>query len=281
MASVRRLGYWPWCTWQNIDDFIRANVPGATMQEKRDNYAPFRLYYENLTDATGLEQNLDGRAGEGVTPLQALALYWRVRRWRVSFTWRVAVQGEALPRVIPVEQFFYRNVISERSLICDNSDPFNHTLSPNPTTLNVIAFDSLLFPAELTFQIPSTGIQTKSSNSPHSVLEINSDNRQMFYVFTNIDLRSLSEDLVEHGYLSYQPSEHSVFSGGRINFLGYSVAFGFYTNDFSLAYQQPLKSLVGVENFIAEAVEYWPYDPGDGGGPIYNINTGAQIRPMP
>jgi hypothetical protein len=30
-----------------------------------------------------------------------------------------------------------------------------------------------------------------------------------------------------------------------------------------------------------EALEYWPYDPGDGGGPIYDSATGAQLRPFP
>jgi hypothetical protein len=29
------------------------------------------------------------------------------------------------------------------------------------------------------------------------------------------------------------------------------------------------------------ASEYWPYDPGDGGGPIYNSTTGAQLRGFP
>jgi hypothetical protein len=29
------------------------------------------------------------------------------------------------------------------------------------------------------------------------------------------------------------------------------------------------------------ASHYWPYDPGDGGGPIYDSATGAQLRPFP
>lgn len=29
------------------------------------------------------------------------------------------------------------------------------------------------------------------------------------------------------------------------------------------------------------AEDYWPYDPGDGGGPIYDSTTGAQLRPFP
>ena len=30
-----------------------------------------------------------------------------------------------------------------------------------------------------------------------------------------------------------------------------------------------------------EAIEYWPYDPEDGLGPIYDKDTGAQLRPFP
>lgn len=30
-----------------------------------------------------------------------------------------------------------------------------------------------------------------------------------------------------------------------------------------------------------EATEYWTYDPGDGGGPIYDSTTGAQLRAFP
>jgi len=34
-------------------------------------------------------------------------------------------------------------------------------------------------------------------------------------------------------------------------------------------------------DFTLEAVEYWPYDPNDGGGPIYDSSTGDQLRPFP
>jgi hypothetical protein len=37
-------------------------------------------------------------------------------------------------------------------------------------------------------------------------------------------------------------------------------------------------------NFLApnyEILEYWPYDPNDGGGPIYDSITGAQLRAFP
>ncbi len=34
-------------------------------------------------------------------------------------------------------------------------------------------------------------------------------------------------------------------------------------------------------NGTLKATEYWPYDPEDGGGPIYDSTTGAQLRPFP
>ena len=34
-------------------------------------------------------------------------------------------------------------------------------------------------------------------------------------------------------------------------------------------------------NASLEAIEYWPYDPKDGFGPIYDKDTGAQLRPFP
>ena len=37
----------------------------------------------------------------------------------------------------------------------------------------------------------------------------------------------------------------------------------------------------GTASVEISAVEYWPYDPNDGGGPIYDSTTGAQLRGFP
>jgi hypothetical protein len=34
-------------------------------------------------------------------------------------------------------------------------------------------------------------------------------------------------------------------------------------------------------NGTLQATEYWPYDPGDGLGPVYDTTTGAQLRAFP
>lgn len=36
--------------------------------------------------------------------------------------------------------------------------------------------------------------------------------------------------------------------------------------------------LVIPSSIVLNPIEYWPYDPGDGGGPIWNSTSGAQIR---
>jgi hypothetical protein len=63
-----------------------------------------------------------------------------------------------------------------------------------------------------------------------------------------------------------------VVTEGQLEILG-------AVSDFS--FTQPDYFPGGVADLTIKAAEFWPYDPGDGGGPIYDTNTGAQIRPMP
>ena len=42
--------------------------------------------------------------------------------------------------------------------------------------------------------------------------------------------------------------------------------------------QTPNKFTVGGSSFVITAEEYWEYDPRDGGGPIWDKDTGEQIR---
>lgn len=60
------------------------------------------------------------------------------------------------------------------------------------------------------------------------------------------------------------------------NLLGQSFSAPIY------AYNS-INNVAGFSNTLSvaaslEAIEYWPYDPNDGGGPIYNTTTGQRIR---
>jgi hypothetical protein len=46
-----------------------------------------------------------------------------------------------------------------------------------------------------------------------------------------------------------------------------------------LTYNITLRNGAGI--VVMRPQEYWPYDPGDGGGPIYDTTTGQQLRPFP
>lgn len=50
-----------------------------------------------------------------------------------------------------------------------------------------------------------------------------------------------------------------------------------------LTFVVPLYANEDVTEFNSSitATEYWPYDPGDGMGPIYDTSTGQQLRPFP
>ena len=43
----------------------------------------------------------------------------------------------------------------------------------------------------------------------------------------------------------------------------------------------PYADTATFNSFSWSATEYWPYDPGDGLGPIYGSATGVQLRAFP
>ena len=45
-------------------------------------------------------------------------------------------------------------------------------------------------------------------------------------------------------------------------------------------FNESLYRIVSLQSTLT-ATAYWPYDPGDGGGPIYDATTGQQLRPFP
>jgi hypothetical protein len=66
---------------------------------------------------------------------------------------------------------------------------------------------------------------------------------------------------------------------GTIDFLGEQLPMGFYPDPrCGVNGDQPCFQYTAG---AIEVEEYWPYDPNDGGGPIYDSTTGAQLRAFP
>jgi hypothetical protein len=61
-----------------------------------------------------------------------------------------------------------------------------------------------------------------------------------------------------------------------------TLSFSFLGKEFSTDIMGDTGPLTEFEmNVSVNAIEYWPYDPGDGDGPIYDSATGEQLRPFP
>ena len=77
----------------------------------------------------------------------------------------------------------------------------------------------------------------------------------------------------EESYRSNYDPDYDFGTNGtwELNFSGYSFTKPLYK----------VLSNSGPASVVMNAVEYWPYDPGDGGGPIYDSITGAQLRGFP
>jgi hypothetical protein len=61
----------------------------------------------------------------------------------------------------------------------------------------------------------------------------------------------------------------------QIGAVGYDQSFPVYLYDYASA------NPTGYFSHTIAAEEYWPYDPGDGLGPIYDSTTGEQLREFP
>lgn len=245
--------------WGSISDFILNEVPGNSYEEKAATYAPFRLYYENLI----------------LKDYIALALYWRVKRWKLTGSHFHGIPGQVVE--IPIETY----ADNSQPIICDtNTDPYNHFLSPEFIELPFGLPDRQgIFFAELQWQVPSSGLSPRTSGNPVSNYYGGFDENGIQLIGTHMrfSFNGNTEDTDPAIARLDVFGENTEPSGGLIKLLGEEFGFAFYTN---LIDPDGAREL-GLQNFVAEAVEYWPYDPEDGGGPIYDTVTGAQLRAFP
>jgi hypothetical protein len=177
---------------------------------------------------------------------QAMAFFWRVK----TFLLVEARQELENPPFVLINELYAKPSIyqSERSLVCG----IQAIAASNAEDLSA---GSGLF--------ADTGILYKSENEESILVgflcSMNAGENFLFnsqpYLFYNFDTDA---------------EELSPLTGsGVISFLGHSFTFDLY-------------SATGLPSSIeVEAAEYWPYDPGDGGGPIYDSVTGAQLRDFP
>jgi hypothetical protein len=250
MATVRHLGLFPWCPFPDrqavIDEYFFGNTNAVTSQLN---------HYEGLK--TSIED--------------AVALYWRVKSWRIqgSFEASSGVEIQTVSFDGTVTRFN-----TERDLICaevegegDNRFFYVPPFSTYNFETNIIGVAG-----PVTFSVffslhwlPFAGLPlTYKRGFGHRA------SQDELFTWVSFDYsENISGDF---SYVALRAGP--IFEGEET-----SIPISF------LGKQYEIKSLKSDAGGLAEcsitATEYWPYDPGDGGGPIYDSATGAQLRDFP
>jgi hypothetical protein len=229
----------------------------------------------------------------------AVAMYWRVKKWRfsvqktwsetvASFVWNHSEQEEIFvgqirrkitsqdPANTEEDVTVGSAPIDEKKLICgvDNIEGYG---SPH--------FDFFL----RTLNIPSTTPPGGGSTSSDAQISYNDPNFAAFYRngVAGLEFRPAINfeastfrwtDIYAASWTSPNPAQ-GVYGTFSYKLLGQTFSTEIY------AYNSR-STVAGFANNLSisvdlEATEYWPYDPGDGGGPIYDSATGVQLRAFP
>jgi hypothetical protein len=249
----------------------------------------------------------------------AMNLVWRLQKIRVKFTGRIKTlfRSVGCDGVTPVEQFvsheidtefflyFQGNInLTEKDIVCgggivysgqeEGADPrssLSITVRSNPTAPiydSQTSSDLPLFDVPLFLDGGFLPLDRKQkSNSEYVVLAINSPDRAQLILplpeGSGWNLGSTTLNVLLDQYMD--------------QYNQYTMDFAFASDDPESApptsiscvdpESGPYESPFFAQNISQEIDEftltpfYWPYDPNDGGGPIYDNTTGEQLRPFP
>ena len=241
MATVRHLGLFPWC----VD-------PASTFFE---------------TEAAIIEK--------------AVPMWWRVKKWQFScVVYLVDRDGNSSSFVFDrqldvteqVSEFYElptnQQIKNEKSLVCYQNYNFEWEIVSdyeNPSdavatiAVGINPSISMRFNDGLPIYSKPYGYTPSPLEAPYGIIAVNFADKTFYFVMIGTALAPVpcggGEGRLEFGD-SCNPDN------GELEF-------------------NPDAVRVTVVSGILTAAEYWPYDPGDGLGPIYDATTGAQLRAFP
>jgi hypothetical protein len=255
MASVRHLGLFPWCPYKNKADVAERLFFGDT------NPIDTQLaIYESLE-----------------MPLSdAVAMYWRVKQWRMFGFIQATTDGITIDTINFDVTFNQNTIASEKNYVCRYFDgeswsglPYTKPSftgsvtglsSPVIFTFDVSFFYSpFLLPSDYRFGFAHF-LQWPSNNRP----TLNSG----LYVWNQASLFDDAGGTIVYSQLVTSGSGQQA-----------TVPVSFLGKTYNI--QTSVTGIGLSSSFNIEASEYWPYDPNDGGGPIYDSTTGTQLRAFP
>jgi len=241
--------------------------------------------------------------GMWLSSIYATASYWRVKKWRLSYdiTWRFIRPLDSPPSDTT---FSYSNTLevlagqwarntsfltnedlllpppfgnaytSEKELLCGEN-----TIQPDPDNA-----DSAIA-AHFAFSIQS-GLVASGGRTSSTTMTMEYDLELLQYREQDerpyrMPLRFFYTASVGSGgiFSSQATSSRDTQSDAlTVKLLDEEFKCDIYTQFVDGAFTKTFVTDMAV---TLEATEYWPYDPEDGLGPIYDSATGAQLRPFP
>jgi hypothetical protein len=242
MASVRHLGLFPFCV-----------VDASKRKTNSGNPIP-------LGDGT-------------LYPLQipiseAILWYWRIKKWKIeaSITYQSgpngAIETVSDDKTIISHADGFENVpLNEKFLVC-----------PKETNLDTAGnLDSVQF---VLFSLIVGAVGTNDPFTKERIFH-NDETEFLKNVWPSLFIyASYFGGLYVSSIVVGNVNSESSKRGGLITI---ETRENLYTVD---SYVPDTAEFVDGEIKIT-ATEYWPYDPQDGLGPIYDKDTGAQLRPFP
>lgn len=251
-------------------------------------------------------------------PLEyAVAVYWRVKKWRLAINMSSWSQGAPPASIYADFSFFFSeefDVGQRRYIERDGDDDLNIWLAGEPPKNErklVCGVDPVQY--EVTFfgneDEGGTQVSTVTERMhfglflSHFNYEADNDANLKGTMRYRVDYafnarpafyRVNDENKIEYSpNLSFfcqlptgwvypaQANQYSYQSAGQFTWtlLGKSFFGDLFASNTLI--DQPGESSQADVQIQLEAIEYWTYDPEDGLGPIYDKDTGAQIRPFP
>jgi hypothetical protein len=213
-----------------------------------------------------------------------MAVYWRVKKWRVEWgaTWAESDQGPSDEFVtidsgnleVAVAQTDYGDpsfpggeaLTSEWQLICPRAGDF--------FTCGV-EYSSGPLPPEGGFFRLSCGVEEYLGTPAASLAAFDAQ------AGTYLSCVRFVASTNYWGPIAAAPFDGALGQYGFFTLSVFGVDFGapIYASNTSSA-DPNFSNLLSVDVAL-RAIEYWPYDPGDGEGPIYSTTTGQRLRANP
>lgn len=272
MADLRHFNLFPFCVWPSKQAYIEETFMPPTPTVYED--------FDNETETIVADLNT------------IMALYWRVKKWRAFGIFEYYATRKVSTNY---EFIFTRNAATEADLAClvddENQNTFEtsgflkqFTRTGNPINLSLPS-GSVTFSVSLALPIFTVGA---SANRP-VIKQSNDLYSTGIYFVSTIEEGSPSADEYYFASIFRAPFKTSSPSFPEADPPNSTVPLSFLGKTYNmLAYKiEPVIELPDNSTTILEislainAIEYWEYDPNDGGGPIYNSATGAQLRPFP